>query len=76
MGEPCQYVYRYNGNEKTEEVEVDATGDVPMPERGDILRRNGQLWKVIMVSTQRELSPNPPLPVHRVMLTDNLKLAI
>jgi hypothetical protein len=76
MGEPCQYVFRYNGDEKTDEIEVDLQGEKEMPRRGQILVRNGKQWKVVMVSTTRELSPSPPVPIHRVMLTDNINLPI
>lgn len=76
MSEACQYVFRYNGDEKTDEVEVDLRGDMEMPARGQIITRKGKQWKVVMVSTTRELSPRPPVPVHRVMLTDNIELPL
>lgn len=76
MREPCQYVFRYNGDEKSDEVVPDLHGEMEMPAKGQILVRRGKQWKVVMVSTTRELSPRPPVPVHRVMLTDNLTLPL
>jgi len=76
MRQPCQYVFRYNGDEKSDEVVPDLQGEMDMPVKGQILVRRGKQWKVVMVSTTRELSPRPPVPVHRVMLTDNLTLPL
>ena len=76
MGKPCQYVYRYNGNEKDQDIEPDLEGEVTIPVKGSIIQRRGKPWKVVHVSTETVLSPDPPIPVHRVMLTDNLELPI
>jgi hypothetical protein len=42
MGEPCQWVYRYNGKDEGQEFEDDLHGVVPMPKKGDIIPRNGK----------------------------------
>jgi hypothetical protein len=76
MREPCQYVYRYNENQKDDEYVADLRGEMEMPVRGQIIVRNGKQWKVVMVTTERVLSPRPPVPVHTVALTDNLKLPL
>jgi len=72
MGEPCQWVYRYNGKDEGQEFEDDFDGEVPMPKKGDITSRKGKRWLVVMVSTTTVLSPNPPIPVHTVALSDDL----
>jgi hypothetical protein len=74
--EACQYVYRYNGDDKTKEVVEDLRGEIAMPVRGQIIQRNGKSWKVVQVSTERVLTPNPPIPIHTISLTDNLKLPL
>jgi hypothetical protein len=76
MGKPCQWVYRYNGKDEGQEFEDDLNGVVPMPQKGDIMLRNGNRWLVVMVSTSTALSPNPPLPFHTVSLSDDLSLKI
>jgi len=76
MGKPCQFVYRYNGNEKDQDVEPDLQGEVAVPVKGSMIQRRGRPWKVVQVSTQTELSPSPAIPVIWVMLTDDLTLPI
>jgi hypothetical protein len=46
-----QVVYRYNGHLSTDEIQLDAHGDVTFT-KGDIVRRSGKDWKV--ESTQLE----------------------
>lgn len=65
-----QIVYRYNGVEASEEVELDRDGVIPTPVQGDILTRKGKQWKVIHVITQVTVAGEPALPVVRVFLTD------
>jgi hypothetical protein len=65
-----QLVYRYNGVESSDEVEVDHDGEVPTPNQGDILFRKGTRWKAVHVITQ--VSSDGSVPVVRVFLTDQL----
>jgi hypothetical protein len=65
-----QIVYRYNGVESSDEVEVDYDGDVPTPRTGDILSRKGKNWKAVHIIT--ETSGSGAIPVLRVFLTDQL----
>jgi hypothetical protein len=76
MGKPCQYVFRYNGDQNTQDVVPDLDGAMALPVKGQIILRKGKQWKVVHVSTETVISPNPPIPVHTVSLTDDLKLAI
>jgi hypothetical protein len=76
MGKPCQYVFRYNGDQNTQEVVPDLDGAMAVPIKGQIISRKGKQWKVFQVSTQQEISPHPAIPVHTVSLTDDLNLAI
>jgi hypothetical protein len=76
MGKPCQYVFRYNGDKNSEEVVLDVDGVMSLPVKGQIIQRKEKPWKVVAVSTELGIAPHPPLPVHRVSLTDDLTLAI
>lgn len=68
-----QFVYRYNGVEASEEVEVDWDGEVAVRKQGDIIRRKGNEWKVVAVMTQETVAGPPAIPVVRVFLTDQLR---
>lgn len=65
-----QFVYRYNGDVKSEEVEQDLDGKVEVPHRGQLIVRNGKNWRVIHVETQSFLNKSGPIPVVRVFLTE------
>jgi len=60
-----QFVYRYEGDPKTDEVVQDLEGDTPVPQKGAVIPRKGTTWTVVEVLT----SHNPPaIPVYRVFL--------
>ena len=64
-----QFVFRYEGDAKTEEVVQDFDGEIPLPERDAVITRNGKQWKVAAVMTEQLLGNPPALPVHRIFLT-------
>ncbi len=64
-----QFVYRYDGDAGSDEVEVDLQDEIPIPERNQVLQRKGKSWKVALVQTERSVSHPPALPVYRVFLT-------
>jgi hypothetical protein len=64
-----QFVYRYNGDATTDEVEVDAVGEMPVPEKGSIITRKGTFCKVVEVNSQFSTNRRG-LPIHRVFLTN------
>jgi hypothetical protein len=66
-----QIVYRYNGNPKSEETEVDQHGQMEMPAKGSIIRRKGSSWKVVEVLTEPSVTHPNELRIHRIFLTDN-----
>lgn len=68
-----QFVYRYNGVEASEEVEVDRDGEIPVPAHGEIIKRKGKDWKVVHVITQETVAGERAIPVVRVFLTDQLR---
>lgn len=61
-----QFVYRYEGDPKTDEVEQDLDGDTPVPQKGAVITRRGTTWTVFEVLT---FSSPPAIPVYRVFLT-------
>lgn len=66
-----QVVFRYNGDAKTDEVEVDHDGEFPVPNRGDVLVRKGKNWRVAAVTTETSVTDPQQYPVVRVFLGDN-----
>ena len=65
-----QFVYRYNGLESSEEIEVDYDGEVAVPMQNQMVTRKGKAWKAIAIMTQ--VSTDGSIPVVRVFLTDQL----
>lgn len=61
-------VYRYNGEEKSEEVEVDFNDDILLPQTGGIMMRHGKQWKA--VKRDIESSGVGEMKVIRLYLTD------
>ena len=68
-----QFVYRYNGVEASEEVELDRDGEIAIPKQGDIITRKGKEWKVVAVIVQQTVAGPQTIPVVRVFLTDQLR---
>ena len=69
MARGKQFVYRYDGDAKSEEVEQDLLDEIPVPEKDQTISRKGKNWKVVAVMTEQLLSNPPAIPVHRVFLT-------
>jgi hypothetical protein len=65
-----QFVYRYNGDLKSEEIEQDLDGEIAVPQKDQIIQRNGKSWKVVFVNTEFSLSQSGPIPVVRVFLIE------
>lgn len=70
MSKACQYVFRYNGDEKSDEVVPDLEGEMSLPVKDQQLIRKGKPWKVVMVTSTVSVDARGPIPVHRVFLTD------
>jgi hypothetical protein len=64
------FVYRCNGVEASEEVELDRNGEIAVPKQGDIITRKGKGWKVIAVIIQETVAGPQAIPIVRVFLTD------
>jgi hypothetical protein len=62
-----QLVYRYNGDETTDEVELDMLGELSIPEKGSLIERKGHRWKVVHVIVEQLATA---VPVYRVFLID------
>jgi hypothetical protein len=65
-----QFVYRYAGDAKTDEVIQDLDGQIPVPGNWDFIMRRGKKWKAIKVISEQLQSNPPAIPVHRVFLTN------
>lgn len=63
-----QIVYRYNGDEASEELEVDLDGEVLLPQTGEFTIRKGKQWKAIHRIV--ESSGAGAIPIIRIFLTD------
>ena len=64
-----QFVYRYEGDPKSEEEVADLDGEIQIPKKDDVIERSGKNWKVVHVNTEQLLSNPPAIPVYRVFLT-------
>jgi len=69
MGKPKQFVYRYNGDAQSEEVEQDFNGDVAIPEKGSLITRKGKTWHVVHVL---EEATGTAVPVVRVFVVERV----
>ena len=72
MGHAKQIVFRYNGDPKTEESDLDMDGDKPVPEQGSIIDRRGERWKVVQVNLERSAAEPFAVPTYRIFLTNEL----
>jgi hypothetical protein len=68
-----QIIYRFNGDPKDDEVISDQRGDMIFRRVGDVLRKNGKNWRVVIVRNDYNMSASrTAIPIHRVFLTDKL----
>ena len=67
-----QFVFRYNGVENSEEVEEDLDGEMPVPQKDQLVERGGKSWRVLAVNVEHSLSRSGPIPVVRVFLSDQI----
>ena len=65
-----QIVFRYNGDQTTEEIDLDMDGDKPVPEQGSFIVRRGERWKVVPVTSETNVSEPFRAPVYRIFLTN------
>jgi hypothetical protein len=66
-----RFIYDYNGNERTREIEDDPTGEKETPDIGTIITRSGREWKVVSISAPQD--PLGTAPIVRVFLRDMRK---
>jgi hypothetical protein len=70
-----QILYRYNGSNANDEVELDLQGDKTPYMTGDIIDRKGKAWKVEDTVLTQSKSPTE-LPILTVFLTDKFPTSI
>jgi hypothetical protein len=61
-----QIAYYYDAEINPEDTEVDMEGDMPVPEKGQILEKHGQRWRVEVVMVDHSF--DGALDVHRIYL--------
>jgi hypothetical protein len=66
VGEKKQIAYHYDSVFKDEDTQVDMDGTLRVPEKGQIIKKHGQPWRVAEVMAQ--YSTDGSLPVHKVFL--------
>jgi hypothetical protein len=70
MKEPKQIVYRYNGDEKSDEEDLDILGDAEVPAQGTIIMRKGKPRKAVSIQKEETVVGPRALPIYRVYLSD------
>lgn len=68
MSSGRHFVYRYNGDADSDEVEVDRHGIMPIPKHGSVIERKGVTWKVDAVQVEATESGTVVAPIFRVFL--------
>jgi hypothetical protein len=69
---PKQIVYIYNGDATSEESETDLQGNLPVPQKDEVVLRGGREWKVVNVVLEQSIGDPKALPVYRSFLSDQL----
>ena len=68
-----QIIYRFNGDPKDDETVSDRAGTLPFQRVGDILRKKGKEWRVVIVRDDLNMSASrTAVSIHHVFLTDKL----
>jgi hypothetical protein len=67
MGEKKRIVFCYDGEVRDEDTVVDPGGETPVPEKGQIIEKHGQMWRVTFVMLQSGAGTEE-YPVHKVYL--------
>jgi len=62
------FVYRYDGNAESDEVDYDPDGTTPIPKQNSIVLRNGLPWRVTAVQVEITGTEATVLPIFRVFL--------
>jgi hypothetical protein len=70
MGKSKQIMYLYNAELAPGETQMDLTGGMQVPSKGQILTRNGRRWKVDAVTVGRVIAGMRLLHSHNVYLVE------
>ena len=70
VGHSKQVVYRYNGHISSDEIELDARGELTFT-KGDIVRRPGKNWRVESADLEEVRGGHNPMPSLLVCLVDH-----
>lgn len=72
IGFPRQIVFRYNGNPEIDDVELDQFGEVQLPQKGSVVERKGQKWKVVEINIETSVTQPAMIPICRVFLSNQV----
>jgi hypothetical protein len=67
-----RFIYLYNGNELSQEIEEDPSGTMVIPGIGSVVTRQGREWKVVRVVAP--VSAGGTTPIVRVFLNDPVRI--
>jgi hypothetical protein len=63
-----QVVYIYNGDQESADFLLDLEDEIPEPEQGEMITRDGQTWTIGAVRWTQD-SGDPPVPVMQIFLS-------
>jgi len=63
------FVYRYDGDADSDDVEFDRHGAMAIPKQGSVVERKGATWRVDSVQVEATESAAVVVPIFRVFLS-------
>ena len=63
-----QVVYVYNGHQDSADSLLDSEDEIPEPEQGEMITRDGQTWTIAAVRWTED-SGDPAIPVMQIFLS-------
>lgn len=71
-GSVRRFVYQYNGDERSRDIEEDLGGVMETPAIGSMIERHDTHWRVVHVIAP--VAPNGTIPVVRIFLNDTARM--
>lgn len=62
-----QVVYVYNGDQESADFVLDSEDEIPEPEQGEMISRDGQTWTIGAVRWKQD--SDDPIPVMQIFLS-------
>lgn len=64
-----KFIYRYNGDAKSDELEEDLEGALPIPNKDDVIERKQQKWRVVALNLIQSVTDPNQLPTYHIFLS-------